>query len=191
MLGLRRETNPAWARAAAAEPLRILVDHAHCEKKAAASALSLITKYPTRREMVDRLAELAREELDHFVRVVAELRKRGADLGADRPDLYVNRLRDLVRGREPEHFLDRLLVSALIEARSCERFQILAREAPDAELRALYGDLLASEAGHYALFTDLARLYFGKPVVEARLAELESAEAEIVASLDNDATMHG
>jgi tRNA-(ms[2]io[6]A)-hydroxylase len=191
MLGLKVSTRPGWIRAAAADPVSVLVDHAHCEKKAAASALSLISKYPARRDLVERLVALAQEELEHFARVVKLVHERGADLGPDRADLYVNRLRDLVRKPEPEHLLDRLLVSALIEARSCERFQILAESAPEPELRALYGELLASEAGHYSLFVDLARRFCGKAETEARLEELLLREAEIVTALDDRPLMHG
>ena len=191
MLGLKTPTRPGWIRAAAADPLRVLIDHAHCEKKAAASALSLISKYPARKDLVERMTELAQEELEHFARVVRLVHERGGDLGIDRADIYVNRLRDLVRKIEPHHLLDRLLVSALIEARSCERFQLLSEAAPDAELRDLYRELLASEAGHYSLFVDLARRFCGKDESEARLEELLVREAEIVSVLGDEALMHG
>ncbi|HYC76362.1 MAG TPA: tRNA-(ms[2]io[6]A)-hydroxylase [Planctomycetota bacterium] len=191
MLGLRAPTNPGWAAAAAADPIRVLIDHAHCEKKAAVSALSLVSRYPARDALVERLVALAREELEHFGRVIEALRRRGASLAPDRPDPYVRALRDLVRPHEPERLLDELLVAALIEARSCERFSILSRAAPDAGLRELYSELLASEAGHYALFAELARGYFGKTAVEARLDALLDDEARIVRALPDDASMHG
>lgn len=191
MLGLKVPTNPGWAAAAAKDPVRVLVDHAHCEKKAASSALALISRYPGRRDLVVRMTELAREELEHFARVVALLHARGCELGVDRPDPYVRRLKEEIRGGEPAHLLDLLLVNALIEARSCERFEILAAAAPDAELRALYRDLLASEASHYATFTELARAECGREATKTRLDELLEIEAATTRALGDAPTMHG
>jgi tRNA 2-(methylsulfanyl)-N6-isopentenyladenosine37 hydroxylase len=191
MLGLKVATHPGWAAAAAADPDRVLVDHAHCEKKAASSALALISRYPTRRALVAKLLELAREELDHFGRVIATLHARGRELAADRPDPYVRRLKDLVRAGEPGHLLDLLLVSALIEARSCERFSILAATSKDPALASLYRELMASEATHFAIFADLARDEVGKEAARARLEELYDLEAGIVRELGNEASMHG
>jgi tRNA 2-(methylsulfanyl)-N6-isopentenyladenosine37 hydroxylase len=191
MLGLKAATHPGWAAAAAADPDRVLIDHAHCEKKAASSALALISRYPSQRALVSRLLALAHEELDHFGRVVEALHARGRELGPDRPDPYVRGLKDLVRAGEPEHLLDLLLVNALIEARSCERFSILADTSPDPALRTLYRELMASEATHFAIFTELARDAVGKDAAKRRLDELYDREAEVVKSLRNETSMHG
>jgi tRNA 2-(methylsulfanyl)-N6-isopentenyladenosine37 hydroxylase len=191
VLGLKRPSSRKWAEAALADPIRILIDHAHCEKKAAASALSLITTYPARAEIVEAMTALAKEELEHFERVVVELRSRGAGLKPDRADVYVNKLRALIRPKEPAHGLDRMLVAALIEARSCERFKILAETSPDAALRTLYRELMGSEASHYATFVNLARCFADKPTIDERLEELLVLEARIVEALGDEATMHG
>lgn len=191
MLGLLSPSNPAWIDAANADLPMLMIDHAHCEKKAAANALSLVNSYPDNNALVTQLISLAMEELEHFARVHTMILERGITMTRDHGDSYARRLKELCRKQEPERFLDALLVAALIEARSCERFSILAKQCVDPELRALYSDLLASEAGHHALFTALARKSFSAEVVTRRMTELSPLEAEIVASLPNSAMMHG
>lgn len=191
MLGLLVSTNSGWVAAANANLPTLLIDHAHCEKKAAAMAMSLVNRYSDFMELVDRLVALAQEELEHFARIHGVLKSRSITLTRDRGDAYARRLQEHLRTQEPQRMLDALLIAALIEARSCERFTILSKECVDGELRELYAALLASEAGHHALFTELARMRFPAREVKARLHELAVAEADIVASLPNDAAMHG
>lgn len=178
---LRSSTDPRWVEVALAGLESTLADHAHCEKKAAASALKLVADHADRPDLVRALAKLAQEELQHFHAVLAELGRRGMTLPSDEGDPYARALVRLVRGGEGA-LVDRLLVSALIEARSCERLAILAGALPDARLRELYARLAQSEAGHERLFVDLARRHGGLDV-ERRLDALAEAEARIVREL--------
>jgi tRNA 2-(methylsulfanyl)-N6-isopentenyladenosine37 hydroxylase len=134
---------------------------------------------------------LAKEELEHFEIVVAELRKRNIALTPERKSVYAKGLHKLIRENEPHRLLDSLIVGALIEARSCERFSLLSKSAVSEELRALYRSLLASEAGHYRMYTDLAREYFPSADVKQRIQELAAAEAGIVRGLKDEPVMHG
>jgi tRNA-(ms[2]io[6]A)-hydroxylase len=179
---LRSATDPRWAAVAVAALDRTLADHAHCEKKAAASALKLVADHPERADLVRALAKLAQEELQHFLAVLAEMGRRGIPLAADDGDPYARALVRLVRGGDAA-LVDRLLVSALIEARSCERLLLLAEALPDPRLRDLYARFAQSEAGHERLFVDLARRHGGGPDVDARLEALADAEARIVREL--------
>lgn len=180
---LRVPTDPRWVAVALGDLDRTLQDHAHCEKKAAASALRLISDHPDRPELVRPLARLAREELQHFLGVLNQLSRRGVGLPPDEGDPYAQALVRRVRsGPRPEHRLvDRLVVSALIEARSRERLELLAGALPDLRLREEYARLAQSEAGHERLFVELAREV--GPDAEARLEALASEEARIVAGL--------
>jgi len=181
VLGLASDTSPAWTERASACIDDVLLDHAHCEKKAAGAALRLLFRYPQHRFLQEPVARLAREELGHFERVLAVLDARGVRFARQKPSAYGGRLHALVRGREPEQLVDLLLVSALIEARSCERFRMLSRAtALDAGLRALYAELLASEARHHQLYVDLATRLAPPACVRARLRELARAEARIL-----------
>lgn len=186
MLGLCTPTDDAWIEAAIADVDRLLVDHAHCEMKAASNALSLAVRHGDRPALVSALAALAEEEIAHFRRVHELLVSRGVALGAPTVDPYAAALRRSVRGAPT--LVERLLVAALIEARSCERFRLLSERVPDASLRALYAELLASEAGHYRIFLDLAiaegaRDGMDESAVRVRLQELSTAEATIVRAL--------
>ena len=169
----------------------ILADHAHCEKKAAATALSLLNRYPHHSTLVERMAALAEEEIQHFSLVFAVVRERGKTLPRDDSNIYVNRLREHVRKGEPQRLQDSLLVAALIEARSCERFSLLAEALPEGRVKALFTELIPSEAGHYALFLKLARELTGEEETERRFDELLDIEAEIVSSLPGEARIHG
>lgn len=183
MLPLRSATDPAWLQQAVEKFDLVLVDHAHCEKKAAASAMALVSAYPDHDLLIKRLARLAHEELRHFRQVYDLISARGLVLGKDEGDPYAKELLALVRTTPKERRMDRLLVSALIEARSCERLELLGEALPDEALRAFYKRLAKAEGGHYTLFVDLAELYDEPARVQARLAELAEAEAAIVARL--------
>src|SRR5438105_1737265 len=147
MLRLKGETPRAWLDHALTNLDEVLVDHAHCEKKAASTAISLLTSFPDTPKLASAMAALAAEETDHLRRVVNALHSRGLTLGRDPGDEYAQRMLALIRGSE-NRLLDRLLVSACIEARSCERLKLLADHVADADLRTLYADLFVAEAGH-------------------------------------------
>ena len=189
---LRSASDPRWAAVAADALGATLADHAHCEKKAAASAIALINDYPDDARLVHALGRLAEEEIGHFREVHAELVERGAALPRDRGDPYVKKLLAQQRQPVPERKLDRLLVCALIEARSCERFQLLGAELAargETELATRFRRLESSEAGHAALFIKLARDEFGTDA-DTRLEELAELEAGIVAELPLVARIH-
>lgn len=183
MLPLRSATDPSWIEIAIARFDEVLVDHAHCEKKASASAMALVSAYPDHDLLIKRLCRLAQEELRHFRQVYDRISARGLQLGKDPGDPYAQELIKQVRTGAPERRMDRLIVSALIEARSCERLQLLADHLPDEEERRFYAALAKAEAGHYTLFTDLAVYYADEASVQKRLGELAEAEAAIVARL--------
>jgi tRNA-(ms[2]io[6]A)-hydroxylase len=181
-------TDPRWTAIAVEGFHATLVDHAHCEKKAASSALKLVADHPERPELVRALAKLAQEELSHLLAVLAELGRLGLALGPDEGDPYAQALVKLVRGGKPR-LVDRLLVSALIEARSHERLLLLAGALPDPRLRELYARFAQSEAGHERLFVELA-VREGGAAASGRLGELARAEAEIVKGLPLVARVH-
>lgn len=186
VLGLELPTDPRWVNIAEMNIREILVDHAYCEQKAASSAISLILQYPDKKELVDALTPLVAEEWSHFARVVDELKKRGFGLGPNRKDEYVERVQKIVRkgGTREEQLVEKLLLSALIEARSCERFRLLWKEIRDQNLSEFYHELMVSEAGHYKSFLSLAKLYVDPDRVLARWREFLSAESEIVKTLE-------
>lgn len=190
MLHLASCTDPDWLPRAEACLDEVLLDHAHCEKKAAGAAIKLLFAYPHHRFLQEPLAELAREELEHFQRVLALLDARGVKYATIRPSPYGMALHALVRRDEPDRLLDLLCLSALIEARSCERFGLLAEGLADTAVAGLYAELLASEARHHGLYTGLAAELVGREVADARLAELARAEAEIVAQPCDRVRLH-
>jgi tRNA-(ms[2]io[6]A)-hydroxylase len=182
---LRSATDPCWVGVALADLDATLGDHAHCEKKAAASAVKLCADHPDRPDLVRAMARLAQEEMQHFFAVLNELSRRGRTLPLDEGDPYAQAL--LARagsgpGGAAGRLRDRLLAAALIEARSCERLRLLAGALPDPRLADLYARLAQSEEGHERLFVDLAHRHGGQGV-DARLDALARAEAEIVAAL--------
>ncbi len=191
MLCLKITSQPSWVENARNDLDRVLLDHAHCEKKAAVNAMALVSRYPGRDTLVREMIALAKEEMEHFGMVYDIIRERGGTLGRDPGDPYVQALHREVRMNEPERMLDLLLVGALIEARSCERFSMLSKHVPDAALREFYVSLLASEAGHYRTFYDIACEYYPEAEVRARLDALSTREAEIVLGLASEPTMHG
>jgi tRNA 2-(methylsulfanyl)-N6-isopentenyladenosine37 hydroxylase len=192
MLCLQADTNPGWIDVAASNILAIMQDHAHCEKKAALNAMHLIRRYAERDLLVQEMITVLEEETAHFKLMVGELRQRGLSLARDRGNPYARQLDVLVRPNDPERLMDMLLVDALIEARSCERFTLLARcEAIPADLRGIYHALMSSEEGHYLTFVHIAKEYFPEATVNTRFDELCAAEAAIVRGLQNRPAMHG
>ena len=171
-------TSKAWLDAAIARPDLVLIDHAHCERKAAGAALQLMFRYPAEPGLGERLSPLAREELEHFEQVLALLKGRGMALRPLPAPSYGGALGKAVRRDEPARMLDSYLVAGLIEARSHERMALLAAHSPDAELQGLYGELLASEARHFGLYWLLAEARFGREATAARLEQLALVEAE-------------
>lgn len=182
-------TPPGWAEVAVADLPSTMSDHAHAEKKAALAGLSLLSREPARSDLVAKMARLAREELRHLDQVLGHLGRLGWALQPDRPDRYAGALLRLRRGGGDAELVDRLLVAALIEARSWERLSLLGA-ALDGELAAFYTELARSEAGHYRLFVDLARSACPGAEVNGRLAELARAEADIITGLPHEARIH-
>ncbi len=186
MLGLKLPTDPRWVDLAKISVEEILVDHAYCEQKAASSCISMIILYPDRKEIVDALTPIVAEEWSHFERVLDELRKRGLELGQARKDEYVIELNKVLKkgGSREQQIVERLLLNALIEARSCERFKILYENHPEEYLRKFYYGFMVSEAGHYRNFIDLANIYMPAEYVKNRWSEFLEAEKEIIQNLD-------
>jgi tRNA-(ms[2]io[6]A)-hydroxylase len=186
---LHCETDPRWLRHALTHLDAVLIDHAHCEKKAAANALSLLQAYPEVPGLPGHMARLAREESGHLARVLQLLERRGLALGRDPGDPYAQALQKLIRTPAAQRQLDRFLVAAIIEARSCERLALLAEGLPEADLRQFYGELARSEDGHQRLFLRLASRVDGEAVAP-RLEQLLAAEAELVRRLPIRAAIH-
>jgi tRNA-(ms[2]io[6]A)-hydroxylase len=184
-LGLKLPTDPRWAYLAEIDLSEILTDHAYCEQKAATSCISLIQAYPDRTELVEQLAPIVTEEWGHFRMVLAELKKRNLVLGKQRKDEYVNLLLDYQKKglTKQEALLEKLLICALIEARSCERFRLLSIHCAEEMLRDWYYKFMVAEAAHYRLFLDLATLYFGPEKTKTRWQEYLVAEAAIMQKL--------
>lgn len=180
MLHLAKESSTRWLARAKAHLDEILLDHAHCEKKAAGAAMKLLFSYPHHRFLQEPLAELVRDELDHFQQILGLLDERGIRYETIRPSPYGMALHALVRRAEPERLIDILLISSLIEARSCERFQMLAEGLGDRQLEQIYGSLLASEARHHGVYVELAMGLGDRDAIDTRLAELAQAEGEII-----------
>ena len=176
MLNLQLPTDPRWAALVKEDLRTLLIDHAWCEHKAASNAMSIIVRNPGLTDLVEALTRIAEEEMSHFGMVVQRIRERGWTLGPERKDSYVNELLTfLSKDGSPEaRLVDRLLFSAMIEARSCERFKLLSTTAADPELREFYRDLMESEAGHYATFISMARKY--GPGVEVDLSLIHISE---------------
>lgn len=181
MLALLSSTDGRWVEVALADFDAVLLDHFHCELKAASNATALVARYPTQPWLVEALTELAREELTHVQQVRTELARRGVAARPPDRDPYALALRRALDQPGAEPLLDRLVVAALIEARSCERFGLLATHAPTDALKEWYRELFASEARHHRVFTSLAERLFGPERTRARLRRLAEREAEIVA----------
>ena len=190
MLHLQSDTSARWLAQVDADLPSILVDHAHCEKKAAGTALNLIFAYVEDQELCREMALIVNEELEHFQMVLDLLNRRGIRFRRLTPSVYGRELNDLVRKQEPQRAVDRLLVAGLIEARSCERFHALANHIQDAELADFYRSLFESEARHHSTYTRLAKHFAPENVVIARLDELAAAEAAIIDRGDDAPRMH-
>jgi tRNA-(ms[2]io[6]A)-hydroxylase len=186
---LAAATPRAWIDAALADLPTLLIDHANCEKKAASTALALIFAYPEDRALNLSLARLAREELKHFEQVERLMKKLDVPHQRMKPGRYAAELRKLVRTHEPKRKLDLMIVHALIEARSCERFRLLAQQLP-AEVRDLYEQLERSEARHFEIYLDYARREFDAAEIAARLAIISGREAELVTAPDRELRFH-
>ena len=190
MLNLRVATPPAWLDAVLADFDAFLLDHAACERKAAATGMSFVVRYPDRPALLEPMIEFAREELEHFHRVYRVIAARGLQLLPDTRDEYVNRLRSRVRSGGDAMLLDRLLVAGVVEARGCERLRIVAEASLPSELATLYEDLGRAEARHHALFFRLARDLFDESEVRMRADEFLDFEAELVGQLPLRAAVH-
>jgi tRNA-(ms[2]io[6]A)-hydroxylase len=186
---LRAATPRAWVEAALQDLPTLLVDHANCEKKAASTALALIFAYPEDRALNISLSRLAREELKHFEQVERLMKKLDVKHQRMKPGRYASELRKLVRTHEPKRKLDLMIVHALIEARSCERFRLLAQHLP-VEVRDLYEQLERSEARHFEIYLEFAEREFDAGEVAARLAQIATREAELATDPDPELRFH-
>lgn len=186
VLGLELPTDPRWVNIAEKNIEEILIDHAYCEQKAASSCISLIIMYPEKDKLVKELTPVVAEEWSHFERVLEQLSKRGYHLGFQRKDEYVDQLQKIIKkgGSRDQQLVERLLINALIEARSCERFRLLWKGIEDEELSKFYYELMISEAGHYKNFLSLAKTYLEADHVEQRWREILQQEAEIMKNLE-------
>jgi tRNA 2-(methylsulfanyl)-N6-isopentenyladenosine37 hydroxylase len=193
MFRLQLPTDPRWVNLATQDLSEILSDHAWCEQKAASSAISLMVQFPEYPELVEQMSALAKEEMEHFQRVFSALKQRGLSLGRERKDAYVGALLDFqIKGQSALNRLrDKLLMAALIEARSCERFRLLSEQLPDPELKAFYRELMESEAGHYTQFIALARNLTGRDATDERWKEWLDYEAGILLQFSEGKGIHG
>jgi tRNA-(ms[2]io[6]A)-hydroxylase len=187
---LRFATADQWTETVIKDFSLFLNDHAQAEKKASGMAMSMLSHYPDRTLLVKAMADLAIEELAHFREVIKLMQHRGLRLGNDEKDPYVNAIRSHLRKGSENYMLDRLLTAAIIEARGCERFGLIAQHHPERELRQFYQLITDSEAKHHLLFIDLASEYFALPVIETRLDALLDIEANIVRALPFRAALH-
>ena len=187
---LQQPTNLAWVEQAIANLDTILLDHSHCERKAAGVAINLMFRYPSYHKLVRQLTAIAKEELEHFEQVNQWLEKRNIPLAPLNSPPYGASLKAQIRHQEPERLLDSLLVSALIEARSHERLGLLSEHCPEPELARFYRGLMASEARHYGMYWLLANNYFEREIVDRRLVEIAVVESEILAVLHPQPRIH-
>ena len=185
ILGLQLPTDPRWVNLAQISLEEVLTDHAYCEQKAATSCISIIQRYNQKEKLVNALAPIVTEEWGHFRLVLSELQKRGLKLGRQRKDDYVAALIKFCQtgGAEEGRLLDQLLMMAMIEARSCERFKQLSEGLNDEYMRKFYRRFMESEAGHYTLFVDLAETYIEKERVRKRWKEWLEYEADVIRNL--------
>jgi tRNA-(ms[2]io[6]A)-hydroxylase len=187
---LKQPTAWAWVEQALANLGIVLLDHSHCERKAAGVALNLIFRYPSNSQMVRSLTAIAREELEHFELVNQWLERLSIPLGPLSPPPYGAGMKGLIRSKEPERLLDSLLVSGLIEARSHERLGLLALHCPERELAEFYRSLMVSEARHYGTYWILANTYFDRATVTERLEELSLVESQFLTTLHPEPRIH-
>lgn len=193
MLGLKLETDPRWVNIVESNIEEILTDHAWCEQKAATNAITIISLNSDKDDLVTDLLALAQEELSHFKMVHNLIKERGFKLGRERKDSYVNELFKfkMKGGNRQQSLIDRLLISAMIEARSCERFKTLSENINDKKLAKFYHDLMVCEAGHYTLFLRYARKYGAGIDVDKQWKSLIEFEGEIIKKYGKQETIHG
>jgi tRNA-(ms[2]io[6]A)-hydroxylase len=193
MLGLKLPTDPRWAHVVEENLEEILVDHAYCEQKAASTAISFIVTYPELNDLVKSMSSLAREEMSHFEMVHKLILERNWTLGRERPDLYVRRIMNFFpKGDDRmKRLIYRLLVAALIEARSCERFRVLSENLKDEKLSNFYSELMASEANHYTIFLGFARKYGNRKQVDDLWNSLLEFEGDIIREFAEPRRIHG
>ena len=193
MLGLKLPSDPRWVNIAEKNLEEILSDHAFCEQKAASTAISLIVSFPEHTELVQEMISLVEEEMSHFKMVHDLILERGFSLGRDRKDAYVSELLQFFPkgGSRTTQLVHRLLLAALIEARSCERFRLLSENLEDKKLAKFYKKLMISEANHYSLFLGFARQYGEIVEVNQKWNDLLEFEKEIIKKLTNSQTIHG
>lgn len=193
MLGLKLPTDPRWVNIVESNLEEILTDHAWCEQKAASNAITIITYNPELTDLVADLLALVKEEISHFEQVFEIIKARGYTLGRERKDSYVNELYQFMQkgGSRSASFVDRMLFSAMIEARSCERFKVLSENIDDVELSKFYYELMVSEAGHYTTFLTYARKYGKEVDVDKRWKEWLEHEAKVIANYGKKETVHG
>ncbi len=191
-LVLKVATGPGWLEAVLEDLDGFLIDHASCERKASAMAMSLVAHYPDRRMLVREMIKLAQEELEHFRQVNQLLDARGLMLTHDVKDAYVGGLLKHKRSGREDYFLDRLLIAGIVEARGCERFGMIAEGLPEteADLRAFYRRITDSESRHQGLFLTMAQEYFDDSTIALRLNELLVAEAELIRALPHQPALH-
>ncbi|MEY2856116.1 MAG: hypothetical protein RLZZ74_425 [Cyanobacteriota bacterium] len=187
---LQQSSNPDWIGIALANLDLILLDHSHCERKAAGAAINLMFRYPSHQKLVRQLTAIAQEELAHFDQVNQWLEKRQIPLAALNSPPYFAQLKSQVRHSEPDRLVDLLLVSAIIEARSYERLGLIGEYCPDGELAQFYRGLMTSEARHYGIYWLLAEEYSDRPTVEHRLVELGEYESSILATMHHEPRLH-
>jgi tRNA-(ms[2]io[6]A)-hydroxylase len=190
MLNLHSTSPQRWLKQVDENLAEVLIDHAHCEKKAAGTAMNLLFAYVDNEELCREMTTIVNEELEHFHMVVEILKQRGIEFRRLKPSQYGRRLNDLVSKQEPQRAIDRLLVAGLIEARSCERFGLLRDNLADKELAAFYDGLFESEARHHTTYIRLAKMFGSDESVRARLAELADEEAKIIAEGEELARVH-
>lgn len=181
MLHLHSSSSERWLRQVEQDLPEILIDHAQCEQKAAATAMNLMFDYVDNIELAQEMMEIVTEELQHFQMVLNLIRGRGIRFYKSKPGSYGRKLKELVRRQEPDKAVDKLLIASLIEARSCERFVLLRDNLEDPELCEFYGSLYESEARHHATYVRLAKHFASDEIVNARLEDLAAAEADIIA----------
>jgi tRNA-(ms[2]io[6]A)-hydroxylase len=193
MLHLKLETDPRWVTIVESNIEEILTDHAWCEQKAATNAITIITHNSEHEDLVTAMLVIAQEEIEHFQMVHDIIKKRGYTLGRERKDHYVNQLYKFMNkgGNRLQSMVDRLLFSAMIEARSCERFKLLSERINDTELSKFYHELMISEAGHYTTFITFARKYGQGINVDKRWEELVAFEGELIKGYGKQESIHG
>jgi len=187
------ETDPRWVNVVEKNISEILTDHAWCEQKAASSAISIMVRFPEYPELVDEMIAIAKEEIEHFALVHEKIKERGMELGFEQKDPYVKDLRAFIKkgGNREQQLVEALLMAAMIEARSCERFRILSQKIADEDLRKFYRGLMASEARHYTTFLKHAKSIAQSVDVEQRWKEFLDYEGELMKKYGKKESMHG